>query len=548
MVFANQLSFKRIIIKFKENKLIALGLMLGILSTFFLVYLTTIMPLNWDEAYNLQVVLLKITKGIYGTASDNFSNITPFNHQITTGPAILLPISYLDLIFGFGIGRSRLIIVISLIIFILLFSILVSKFGHIKNKIFTPIIACISGISIFSVPFIRDFSTSVLGEVPSAMYLILALYYLYRWNDNFKNNYHYLDFNIVLSGIFISLSLLTKYQSLIFVLAYFLELFFIIGDIFLQNYRDKNLKLNYVSYATLNIYLFTVSMLLFPCIYIYYVYAKADLQGIKNLVEFFKSFQGNSVLNDFATIKERIITLSGWLNITLIFWSIAIIANINNIYIFFQRPFRTLNAMAFGWILWWIVFNKTGWGRHLFPSLIILYPTVYAQIILMTLINIRTLNLKKYSSFLNFQLGYKFVFYAIVANVLFCNFQFLSFNPNKTDYIEAFPGETVASKTFGSYSDWRNAEIKTAQYIQSLGTNRRICIDGWFRDYKIETLLHRNFCTLTGEDLKDDNVVLIYNKLEQVYFSSENRDKRIKWHRDVSKQEIDIDGYKVYLR
>jgi hypothetical protein len=507
----------------------------------FLVYLVKNIPLNWDEAYNFQVILTKLAKGAYGTANDNFQNIHLYNPQITTGPAVLLPIYYINKLFGFGIGRSRFIITLFCFASCVLLFVIFST-PRLKKQCIQFLPSIIGACSLFFVPFLKDFGTTILGEVPAAMYILCSCATLLFWSEcvlnGSSNSTAYKGiFWLILSGIAGGLAVLSKYQFLIFLPALFIEMAYVLC---IHLYRDgflKTLPIGLVSYFVL-----ASALSLIPIFFIYVLYTTAGFEGLKNTSDFFTLFSGNTRINSVEVISQRLTYIYTLIKVPLYFWIAVVLLNPFKIPLVFTSPYRLLNCMAFGWILWFVVYSKSGWGRHVFPGLMILIPAVSAQMTALSL----SFSQATLSSRFNIIKSSLSLLLAIMP-CFYGGWQLLTFNPYTIDYSDSFPGELAATKKLGSYTEWQSAELAAAQYIQLLPAETRICSDGYFRDFKLETILHRNFCTLTGEDLKRSDVVIIFNKLEQLYFSEDHYQKRLQWHRDVSKREVDIQGYKFFF-
>lgn len=155
------------------------------------------LPLNFDEAFNLQVPINLLRYGqyntVYGSRSfDGFSTIT-------TGPTVLFPIFLICKIIGLGVLRGRLVnVAYFMLTFVFLYMLL--------KKVANRYISFIFIIMLLSIPTIFGFGITVLGEIPLLFFIISAIYF---WKEN--------DLNI-LSLILFGLGVVTKVYFILFII------------------------------------------------------------------------------------------------------------------------------------------------------------------------------------------------------------------------------------------------------------------------------------------------------------------------------------------
>jgi len=163
-----------------------------ILSVIFICsyYYSLFLPLNFDEAYNLQVPIRLVTNQRYDTIyhTRNYDAFT----SITTGPTVLFPVAFFFKILGIGILQARIVPIMFFYALLVMFYIL--SIYYFDNRMYgftlTLMILSISQIEI---------AFYVLGEIASLFFLILGIAI---WSTD--NRYKYLSFVIM------GLSVVTK--------------------------------------------------------------------------------------------------------------------------------------------------------------------------------------------------------------------------------------------------------------------------------------------------------------------------------------------------
>ena len=292
--------------------------------------LVRLLPLNWDEAVYLQSVMLFATRGVYGTSTDDFSEISLFNPQLTTGPGLALPEAAFNFLFGFSIAGSRGVM--------LCFDILLVAGIFLLLKAKPPIVRWSAPAAVFVVPFLRDFGISILGEVPAVTYLLLALLFLSEWREALKLP------KIFACGLLVGTALMTKYQTLIFFPAFLLE--FLVVFVALKGQRVVVL---------LSSLLFLLGFLVPPITYLSVMYVATSGHGLTELLLFFQGFSGNSGLNSLSEIQSRAELLFGWAGIPLALFVLTLVLFPHSLVLALKAPYRIVNVMCGGWLCWWIL-------------------------------------------------------------------------------------------------------------------------------------------------------------------------------------------------
>jgi 4-amino-4-deoxy-L-arabinose transferase-like glycosyltransferase len=176
----------------------------------FLIYLAfynlTDFPLTWyDEGSHLHVPKTLMRFGVYADySSEGFRYFGP---TIGIGPTVLLPIAAMFKLFGIGMFQARLIMAIYLILAVIACFSLAKIMGGTK----IALVAILLLISTRSLTFV-ELGRNVLGEVPGLFFLTagLAIWFA-KWDRSGWGR-------LVVVGLLLGLSMVTKYQYLIVII------------------------------------------------------------------------------------------------------------------------------------------------------------------------------------------------------------------------------------------------------------------------------------------------------------------------------------------
>jgi hypothetical protein len=125
-------------------------------------------PLNFDEAYNLQVPLNLYLNGRYQTWYDE---PLLFPHQVTTGPTVLLPVAAAFLIFGPSHHAARAIMTAFMVGYLWQAYALSRRVaGSVGNWVFA-----VAAMLLAFVPLAPWLSSIVLGELPGVFLLLVGV-------------------------------------------------------------------------------------------------------------------------------------------------------------------------------------------------------------------------------------------------------------------------------------------------------------------------------------------------------------------------------------
>lgn len=165
------------------------------------------LSLEFDSSFNLNVVKNFVSNGIYGTSVYlvDGQKYYWFDPWITTGPSVLIPTSFLALLFRDYIFAPRYIMNLYLIAFFVLFALIIRlmfKDSNWKTNLIVNIVIAFIFTAINS--NIIALGVHTLGEIPGYAYLFTSILLLHKKK--------YLG-----SGIMLGLTLLAKLQFIFFV-------------------------------------------------------------------------------------------------------------------------------------------------------------------------------------------------------------------------------------------------------------------------------------------------------------------------------------------
>jgi hypothetical protein len=123
-------------------------------------------PLGFDEAYNLTVPRNLLLQGFYGSTVRGIP--VAFDPFISTGPAVLGPIAGLFHLFGDSMSVARLAMAAYHLVFIVIFT-------HLVNRWIGRSAIPLAFLLLISLPDHLFQASSVLGELPAAMWFLTGL-------------------------------------------------------------------------------------------------------------------------------------------------------------------------------------------------------------------------------------------------------------------------------------------------------------------------------------------------------------------------------------
>lgn len=148
-----------------------------VVSIIFVFFFVDKLPLNFDEAYNLQVPVSLLQGQGYNTINEH----VPFDGfiTITTGPTVLVPTFLAFKFLGMGVFQARLIQFLYVTALLVLFGILSSQYYHYAIAASLPLF-------IFSIQNFSEYGISVLGELPAMFFFFAGMVILSYKNGRYK--------------------------------------------------------------------------------------------------------------------------------------------------------------------------------------------------------------------------------------------------------------------------------------------------------------------------------------------------------------------------
>jgi 4-amino-4-deoxy-L-arabinose transferase-like glycosyltransferase len=151
--------------------------LLGAVSAYLLV-LSAIMPMNFDEAYNLQAPIMIAREGRYETIY-HLRSFDAFT-TLTLGPTVQLPIALGFKLFGIGLLTARFVLCLYVIgLICMLWIQCVRSYGR--------VIGLAVLLTWFSLPDQIGLSLTVIGEVPAIFFIWLGMLLWTRGTTRYQN-------------------------------------------------------------------------------------------------------------------------------------------------------------------------------------------------------------------------------------------------------------------------------------------------------------------------------------------------------------------------
>lgn len=401
-------------------------------------------PIDFDEGYNLQIS--------YHLSHDflDYTTFTAkFDPNITTGPALLIPASLLI------IDDSPLTPRIIMLLFTTIFIYLAQRYVY-ENRLQKIIFL----ILIIITPLFYFFSSHVLGELPGFVFFIISLIMIS------KKQYF-------LSGIFLSLSILTKQVYTLAILPVILQ--FLLIHIFSKKQRVtifRNLALVLSGFLVV---FFTWYLYIFSSESLSYAHFKRILRD---------NWQAWNILSQpkLSLIDKRLDMLGYIFNINGTLFSILIITTCVTVFKKLRHNYIAISLAFFSlfYTLYFLFLGSTNWYRHFLPSIL-------AFIIILPLCVDVILEERNKKNIL--------IMVLILVFTLLNSFYFKIYKSN------SFTDEKIISQNLiflnekplplTSYTHLLNSQINTSKFVETLPKNANIAGISWWNAPEIEYLAGR---------------------------------------------------------
>lgn len=313
-------------------------------------YLSLIAPLNFDEAYNLQIPINLIKGNGYKTIykigqHDEFT-------IITTGPTVLIPISVSFMAFGVGKIQARIIPFFYLLSLIAILRIVVRKnLGSSVSEIILVVL--------FYSMHQFELSLYVLGEIPALFFLILGLTF-YTYGLPKHSN---------LAFIVMGLSVVTKFYFLFSLLPILVVIFWYDKQVLGLQELIKKL-------VSSSIY-FCIPSLFFEVFKFLVLGARGYYMHLLDFARFAanQNLPMNSLISDphygnFILTKLMILKAMLPSAPVMLTWGIIIFTSFVSVIWLFQRRNLLMSfffLIFFEYLIWFIFIDSTGWWRRIYP-------------------------------------------------------------------------------------------------------------------------------------------------------------------------------------
>jgi len=297
--------------------------------------------LNFDEGYNLQVPVNLLRNGIYG--SRTLSGFTIFDPFISSGPAFLLPITFIFRIFGISVINARIVC--------LLVAIITITGLYVFNRMLRNTMATILGLGLlFCVQASLLRFISILGD---GLGICLVIAGLIVWAIAEKKKSTGYAFT---AGLLLGTSVWAKPSMVIAVSVIVLAILIA----FVRPQYPLLLRIFFVFSLTA----FAVSAAWFTLSILMTWHTGSIFSGSASRLieeqlnfEFIKNIRNNLPMT-YKTIGLAVILTS----------IINLLQNRRNKD--FSSARMASNLLPLIWIIWWFLFNRYTVDRHLYPGLI----------------------------------------------------------------------------------------------------------------------------------------------------------------------------------
>ena len=302
----------------------------------------------FDEGFNLQVPIELLNNGKYQTFYDGAKL---FNPLISTGPTVLIPISLVFKGLGVGIVQAR---IVNLLYFIgtIVLIILFSKNGFSKYQGWFTLFLFLS------VPEIFTFGVTVLGEIPSIFFLLLAAWFFEK-----KRN--------IICGLFLGMAVLTKFILILSIAP-------VVIMLGLDIWKQRQSWLKSVKFYALVLLSSAIPIAAWEATKLITLRKSVYLQDLRTFYYFFKSSSGTSGINpieQFLAHKESLtIPYNHFLPVDIVVILLFVVVLFAGYVTLNQsvcsaRTFLYLYAVIH--VGWWLFFSNQGIWRHLMPGYLV---------------------------------------------------------------------------------------------------------------------------------------------------------------------------------
>ncbi len=434
-------------------------------------YLSFVIPINFDEAYNLQVPISLIRGHGYNTIYRirKFDGLT----SITTGPTVLLPVSISFFVLGIGKIQARIIQLMFLFSLATIFSYVIKR--ELRSGIYALILAIL-----FYSTLQLELSFWVLGEIPALFFLVTGIIIL---------NYGRAKYCSLAFGI-MGLSVITKFYFIFLIVPILITVFWYSKEIY-GKYKTKQLFVAPLFFF-LPIITFEVSKLFLLGYQDYLKYLKvfrsfAETQNIALDGTFLSSNYLSFVLGKLRTFSKSLFPATPDQVIWLIFTGVTV----NSIIYTLKRRNILVSAFFLVFIiyfLWFIFMDATGWWRRIYP-----FSILFLYLFLLLIKTLFDLASKK---------SWKFVLIFLVF-VFFVNWIFPSTLAQLNRSLD-YPRTSMAQQLFAK---------KVDSYIKN---GYKIGVYGWWQAPEISFLLGGfRFHKFSCDRNYPKNFLVIYTKLQE---------------------------------
>jgi 4-amino-4-deoxy-L-arabinose transferase-like glycosyltransferase len=319
----------------------------------FTVAYSYILPLGFDEAYNLQEPRNLISQGFYG--SQVRGERVLFDPFISTGPAVLLPIAGSFRLFGDTIIVARIVMFSYHLVMVFLFCYLVKKWYG-KNATGLALLV------LMTIPGQFFLAVSVLGEVPAMMFFLAGIALLDGSGDDSKRR----TLNSIGCGLMWGLCILAK-PTLVMLLIGVLQMLLWMWTTGRSDWARIQPWIVALGLAVI----LGIGQFIIPILYLgpyKYLFSLANASGAATAL--FNPLVWNN-------LPRNLITLGGSIELGAIVAALLYLGVSRK-----KQPLRLSQQIVVGagtfWMLWWLLFDDKGWTRHVYPALVLLaFPLVY---------------------------------------------------------------------------------------------------------------------------------------------------------------------------
>lgn len=306
---------------------------------------SSVFAVGFDDSYNIQVSKNLAQTGEYMT------DFAKFDREITTGFPVLVPIALFFKVFSIGVIQERAVMVLFFLGLVAILIKLPVELGVLDSRKAKLTLVLSVFIWLFTVQNFFQQAYNAIGEFPALFFFALSCLYFQKYFKTHKLK------NVILSGIFLGLTLSTKYIMVTAVAALFFSMFlYVVGS-------KKDFKGL--------ILLITVTLIPEFIFQIYRLFSSGIDQFTKDSISTYSHYAGlNSNFNQ-AVYPNRLLahintlTSNGFQSILPVSILILLLC-----LIYFSFKFRSyimlgLSLFAVFMYSWWFFITQNTWLRHL---------------------------------------------------------------------------------------------------------------------------------------------------------------------------------------